>query len=86
MLYRDIKYEFKEWTTYQGEIASSFTCSDKKLLKNVSDYVEMATSTQDEMFERIDYYLDNKAKLTMLEKIKKHAVGVFYETLNYKGD
>jgi len=86
MEYRNIKFEFNEWTTYQGELASCFTCSDKKLLNNVSDYVEMSTYTLDEMHERIDHFLDNRVNLIEEQKVKNHAAKVFYETLNYKGD
>jgi hypothetical protein len=86
MEYRDIKYEYKTWLTYTGEFADCFSCSDKRLLKDVSDYVEMCTSNLDDMHSKIDYYLDNKAKLSRYEKVKKTIVSTFYETLNYKGD
>ncbi len=86
MEYRDIKFELNEWTTYTGEKANCFICSDKKLLKKVSDYVEISAYSLDEMHERIDYYLDNREKLIQEQKVKNHAAEVFYETLNYKGD
>ncbi len=46
----------------------------------------MCTSNLDDMHSKIDYYLDNKAKLSRYEKVKKTIVSTFYETLNYKGD
>ena len=86
MEYRDIKYEYKEWSTYTGEIANCFSCSDKRLLKDVSDYVVMSTSKLDDMHARIDYYLDNRAKLIREREVERYVVETFYKTLKYKGD
>ena len=86
MEYRNIKYEYKTWLTYNGEFADCFSCSDKRLLKDVSDYVVMSTSKLDDMHARIDYYLDNRARLIREREVERYAVETFYKTLKYKGD
>ena len=86
MEYRDIKYEYKTWLTYTGEFADCFSCSDKRLLKDVSDYVMNQTKTLDKMHSMIDYYLDNRAKLTRERKVEQYVAETFYQTLKYKGD
>ena len=86
MEYRDIKYEYKTWLTYTGEIANCFSCNDKRLLKDVSDYVVMSTSKLDDMHARIDYYLDNRARLIREREVEQYVVETFYKTLKYKGD
>ena len=86
MEYRDIKYEYIEWSTYTGEIANCFSCSDKKLFKGVSDYVMKFCFTLDKMHSMIDYYLDNRVKLIRDREVERVATETFYETLKYKGD
>ena len=86
MEYRDIKYEYIEWTTQLGDRCNAFSCSDKKLFKGVSDYVMHSWLTLDEMHLMFDYYLDNRAKLIREREVERHAVETFYKTLKYKGD
>ena len=86
MEYRDIKYEYIEWTTRLGEKCNAFCCSDKTLFSGVSDTVERCTKTLDKMHSMIDYYLDNKAKLTRERKVEQYVAETFYRTLKYKGD
>lgn len=56
--YRDVPYEYKEWTTFSGKPAKGFHCDDKNLLQHVMT-VSFSTITEDEMHNRIDDYLDN---------------------------
>jgi hypothetical protein len=86
MEYRDIKYEYIEWTTRLGDRCNAFSCSDKTLFKGVSDYVMNQTKTLDKMHSMIDYYLDNRAKLIRDREVERVATETFYETLKYKGD
>jgi hypothetical protein len=86
MEYRDIKYEYIEWTTQLGDRCNVFSCSDKTLFKGVSDYVMKSWQTLDEMHSMIDYYLDNRAKLIRDREVERVATETFYETLKYKGD
>ena len=86
MEYRNIKYEYKTWLTYNGEFADCFSCSDKSLFKDVSDHKLNSKKTLDEMHLMIDYYLDNRAKLIRERKVEQYVAETFYQTLKYKGD
>jgi hypothetical protein len=77
MKYRDVEYNYQEWTTYRGEKASCWNCSDKSLLKN-TDTVSFPTQTQDEMFKRIDDYIDNRSKHIELQELNNRACTEFY--------
>ena len=85
MEYREIKYYYKEWLTWDHQKASAFVCSDKNLLRHVST-VSFESSTLDELHGTIDFYLDNIEKCKELKKSNDYATAVFYETLKYKGD
>ena len=78
MIYRDTEYTYSEWTTYNGKKASCFQCADKELLKHVNT-VSFGTRTQDEMFEKINDYLDNSERHIMLRELNDRACADFYE-------
>ena len=77
MIYRDTEYTYSEWTTYNGAKASGFKCNDKELLKHVNT-VSFGTRTQDEMFEKINDYLDNSEHHIMLRELNDLACAEFY--------
>ena len=83
--HRNIPYEYNEWKTYKGNIASGYSC----------DYFDFhpyhiqsfPTTTEEEMHERIDDYLDNRAKYESLRKWKDASAAAYYEdTTRYQGD
>ena len=83
--HRNIPYEYNEWQTYKGDIASGYSC----------DYFDFhpyhiqsfPTTTEEEMHERIDDYLDNRAKYESLRKWKDASAAAYYEdTTRYQGD
>ncbi len=82
--YRHKQYEYIEWVTYSGDIASCWTCSDfghaPFNLKSFSAYTEVG------MKARIDDMLDNLKDHEKAYKLTIDATKVFYETLTYKGD
>ena len=82
--YRHKQYEYIEWVTYSGDIASCWTCSDfghaPFNLKSFSAYTEVG------MKARIDDMLDNLKDHEKLYKLTIESTKVFYETLTYKGD
>jgi len=77
MLYRDIKYTYDEWTTYNGAKASGFKCEDKELLKHVNT-VNFGTRTQDEMFEKINDYLDNSERHIKSKEFSERSCEEFF--------
>ena len=86
MIYKGVKYEFTEWTTYSGEKASAFYCSDKNLLEEYQ-VVRFGAKTLDLMHEKIDYYIDNSSKQKGIRELTMRAAQEFYSSMGeYKGD
>lgn len=86
MLYRDVKYTYKEWKTYNGKQASAYYCSDPILLKEYGT-IEFGAKTLDEMHEKIDYYLDNAEYQEAISEGLRKAAQEFYSQMGeYKGD
>jgi hypothetical protein len=82
--YRNKQYEYTEWTTYTGETASCYTCSE--FSHAPFNFKSFSASTKQGMHARIDDMLDNIKNYERLYKWKLNATAVFYETLTYKGD
>jgi hypothetical protein len=82
--YRHKQYEYIEWTTYSGDKASCYTCSEFSHapfnFKSFSAYSEAG------MKARIDDMLDNIKNYEESYRLTVNATAVFYETLTYKGD
>lgn len=86
MLYRDVKYEYEEWKTFDGKQASAFYCRDKKLLKEYQT-VQFGAKTLDEMHEKIDHYLDNVEQERERRALNMKAAQEFYASMSEnKGD
>ena len=85
LTHKNVEYNYNEWTTYSGQLASGFTCTDKKLLKH-TNITQLASLGRLSMLEQIDYYLDNEDKLIELKRLDTLANAEFYAKLNYKGD
>lgn len=82
--YRNKQYEYKEWTTYTGETASCYTCSE--FSHAPFNFKSFSASTEKGMENRIDDMLDNLKNYEELYRLNTNATAVFYETLTYKGD
>ena len=83
--HRNIPYEYNEWKTYKGDIASGYSCD----YFNFHPYhiQSFPTTTEEEMHERIDEYLDNRTKYDNLRKWKDASAAAYYEdTTRYQGD
>ena len=85
MEYRDIKYTYDQWTTYSGNEADGYSCSDKRLLDGLS-FKMISSKTEREMKQQIDNYINLRP--TLLKAVEKERVAVqdFYKKLKYKGD
>jgi hypothetical protein len=83
--YRDIKFEYKEWRTWNNQLACGYTCEDQKILEGINT-VSFGSRSLDEMHTKIDDYIDNKLKNQSLQKQADKAVQEFYNTNHYKGD
>ena len=76
MQYRNIPYEYREWTTWNGKQASGYSCE----YFNFAPYYisHFGTQTEAEMHERIDDYLDNRTKYESLRKWKDASAAAYY--------
>ena len=77
MQYRNIPYEYSEWTTWNGKQASGYSC-------NYFDFApyyisSFGTQTEAEMQERIDDYLDNRAKYEYMRKLSDASNQAYYD-------
>ncbi len=57
--YRNIKYKYVTWTTWDGKICTGYTCNDKKLLEGLNT-VSFGAKTIVEMQDKIDDYVDRR--------------------------
>ena len=78
--YRDVKFEYKEWRTWNNQLACGYTCEDQKILEGINT-VSFGARSLDEMHTKIDDYIDNKpsrfyaynySKITKEEAKKKN--------------
>ena len=85
MQYRNIPYDYNEWTTYNGKPASGYSC---EAFNEFPYYITRLTAqTEDGIKERIDYFLDHKAEYEARRELSNKAVQSFYNSMsNYKGD
>ena len=76
MQHRNIPYEYREWTTWNGKQASGYSCE----YFNFAPYYisHFGTQTEAEMHERIDDYLDNRTKYESLRKWKDASAAAYY--------
>ena len=85
MQHRNIPYEYHEWKTYKGVIASGYTCE----YFNFHPYhiQSFSTELEQDMIHRIDDYLDNRTKYEKLRKWKDASAAAYYtDTTRYQGD
>lgn len=77
MQHRNIPYEYREWTTWNGKQASGYSCE----YFNFAPYYisHFGTQTEAEMHERIDDYLDNRTKYESLRKWKDASAAAYYD-------
>ena len=85
MEYRGIKYEHIEWKGHEGVMVGGYKCGDSNLLSHTG-VSRFTTRKKEDMYKKIDYYLDNVEEHKELKALSDKASGDFYKTLNYKGD
>jgi len=83
--YRDVKFEYKEWRTWNNQLACGYTCEDQKILEGI-DTVSFGARSLDEMHSKIDSYIDNRSSNLELKEMSDKAIQEFYNTNHYKGD
>ena len=74
--YRNIPYDYNEWTTYTGKSASGYSY---EAFGEFPYYVTRLTSqTEQEMKERIDDFLDHKAEYEARRELSNKAAQAYY--------
>ena len=76
MNYRNVKFEFVEWKTWNGKYASGYHCEDKKLLEGLNT-VSFGAKTIIEMQDLIDEYVDNRVENLESQALEDRAMDEF---------
>ena len=78
MRYNNTKYEYVEWTTWDGKKCSGYHCEDKALLKGLNTE-SFGTKTEVEMHKEIDNYIYNRNLVLRSQKLYDDAECEFME-------
>ena len=83
--YRDIKYNYSEWTTHNGKKASGYSC---EAFNHHPYHVQLfSTELEQDMITQIDEYIDNRDKYEARREQTNKAAKEFYNSMGeYKGD
>ena len=83
--YRNIPYEYNEWTTHTGKPASGYSC--EAFSEFPYHITKLTSETEDGIKERIDDLLDHKAEYEARRELSNKAAQSFYNSMGkYKGD
>ena len=76
--HRGVNYCFKQWITYNGQLASGYSCEDRNLLRGLT--VESITSkTNEDMIELINFYIETYSDLLYTQELGVNAARAWYE-------
>ena len=76
MKYRNVKFSYKEWYTWDERLATGYHCDDKNLLKGLDTW-SFGTQTKSDMIKRIDDLLDNNKKHQHSQQLTNKAMDDF---------
>lgn len=86
MQHRNIPYEYHEWTAYNGQECSAYTCK----YFNFYPYhlISFPADTEQEMKDKIDELLDNRVEYEYRRKLTNSGAASFYANNynNWTGD
>ena len=74
--YRNIKYKYVTWTTWNGKLCTGYHCEDKKLLKGLNT-VSFGAKTITEMQDKIDHYVDRRSDHLESQALENRAMDEF---------
>jgi hypothetical protein len=74
--YRNIKYKYVTWTTWNDKICTGYHCEDKKLLEGLNT-VSFGTKTIIEMQDLIDDYVDRRSDHLESQALENRAMDEF---------
>jgi len=82
MKYRNVTFEYVEWTTWNDILKTGYNCSDKKLLDGL-DTLSFGAPTIKEMEERIDDLLDFNEQHRHSQQLTNNAMDEFMDRYYY---
>lgn len=88
MQYKNIPYNYREWTASNGQKCSSYTCK----YFNFYPYhiISFPADTEQEMKDKIDELLDNRVQYEYKRKLSNAGAAAYYASKstydNYTGD
>ena len=88
MQHRNIPYEYHEWTAYNGQQCSAYTCK----YFNFYPYhmISFPANTEAEMKDKIDELINNRAQYEYKQKLFNAGAAEYYASKstydNYTGD
>jgi len=83
--YRNINYDYNEWTTHIGKSASGYSC--EAFSEFPYHIAKLTSETEDGIKERIDDLLNHKAEYEARRELSNKAAQSFYNSMGqYKGD
>tara|TARA_R100001443_G_scaffold10576_1_gene20267 strand:+ start:986 stop:1261 length:276 start_codon:yes stop_codon:yes gene_type:complete len=85
MKYRNIKYNYHEWKTFDGRLVTGYHCEDKKLLNGL-DTISFGAKTINEMQEYIDDYIDNRQEKLDNQVLTDSAMAEYYAKWSTAGE
>jgi len=83
--YRDTKFIYVEWKTYDGKLTHGYRCNDESLFKHVNTR-SFGTKTLAEMHSQIDYYLDNAELHQEQRRLNDAGIAEYYAKKRANGD
>jgi len=83
--YRDVKFTYHEWTTFDGNQATGYHCEDKKILDGLNT-TSFGSITITEMQDKIDDYVDNRNEKLEQQRQYDKAEAEYYEKWGTLGE
>tara|TARA_R100000541_G_scaffold15026_3_gene24442 strand:- start:379 stop:654 length:276 start_codon:yes stop_codon:yes gene_type:complete len=83
--YRNIKFLYHDWKTWNGKRAHGYKCNDENLLKHVNTR-SFGTKRLLEMHDQIDYYLDNAELHKKQRQLTEAGITAYYADKRANGD
>jgi len=83
--YRNTKFIYHEWITWNDKKAYGYKCSDETLLKHVNTR-SFGTKKLSEMHSQIDYYLDNTELHKKQRQLTEAGIEAYYADKRANGD
>ncbi len=83
--YRNTKFIYHEWITWNDKKAYGYKCSDETLLKHVNTR-SFGTKKLSEMHSQIDYYLDNTELHKKQRQLTEAGITEYYANKRANGD